>query len=264
MLGNFIVLALIVILLVSFFPPLLVLIILTLMLTSFIFDKNDHLSKIIRNFSKIIRNFKVRKIQKETVLVEVEKEVDLPLGNFGVFSYFSQGREEVLVVFPKLNQDGDLEYIYSWYDPLNVLFHSLKDERTQDENFAIMQELVIPIQEHLQVEQDTSKLQQQEEKIEQLLNLVSTSEVYSNQQELYERALWQVQEMIEKASKLEQVYIRLIREVLIGKELSNYDPTQIVNNHIAMDSQYKKVKEEYQQLKDTATAYTELLQNDKL
>jgi hypothetical protein len=232
------------------------------------------------------RSLKARKIKNEDVLLEINRELDYPLGGLGVFSYFSQGKDKVLVVFPKLTQDGDLEYIRSWYDLLDVIVHSLEEtvhwydfldgivhsldslenKKTvqQGENFDIMRQLTTPIQEHLQIEQDISKLQQQEEKIEQLLKLVSSSDLYSSQEELYDRALSQVQEMIDKASKLEQVYIRLIREVLIGKELSNYDPNQIVDNQMAMYSQYKKVKEEYQQLKDTATAYTELVKSDKL
>lgn len=208
--------------------------------------------------SNITRSIKARKIENKEVLLEID--IDRKLA---VFSHFNEQKDQVLVVSPQLTQDGDLEYIRSWHDLLNVLVHGLEEINDQYQNFDIMKQLVAPIREHLQIEQDISQLEQQEEKIEQLLNLVSSSEFYSSQEELYKRALSQVQQMIEKASKLEQVYVRLIREVLIGKELSGYDPNQILDNHMAVDSQYKKIKEEYQQLKDTATAYSELLQNEK-
>lgn len=90
------------------------------------------------------------------------------------------------------------------------------------------------------------------------------SELYLSQQEIYERALFQVENLLDKAEELQRVYVRLIREVLIGREIAQYSPDLLPNDSLAIDNQYKKIKEEYQYMKDTATAYAELLRKREL
>lgn len=248
---KIIVLVIIGILLVSLFDPIIFSITVIIILPSIIILLKTGV------LEDIIRFVKAKKIKREDVLLETNQEI-------GIFSHFNQGQKQVLIIFPRLTKDGDVEYSSLWKNLLRVTVHNLEKAKNKSENFVLMQQLVAPVREHLQIEEDISQLQQQEEKIERLLKLVSQSDLYSHQKELYDRALSQVQEMIDKASNLERVYLRLIKEVLIEKELSSYDPNQIVDNHMAMDSQYKIIKEEYQQLKDTATAYSELLQSDKL
>ena len=207
--------------------------------------------------SNSIRSIKARTIKSKDVLIEVDREL-------GIFSRFNQKQNQVLIILPRLTKNGDVEYIKVWRDLSNVIVHNLEKVNSHRGDFSVMKQLVSPVREHLQIEQDISQLQKNKKQIEHLLKLVSTSEFYYNQRELYDRALFQVQEMIDKAKKLEQAYIRLIRELLIGEQLSSYNPNQIENYHLAHYSQYQKIKEEYQQLKDTAIAYGELLQNNQL
>lgn len=213
--------------------------------------------------ASIIRFLRVIQINNQYVFLEIDKELDYPLGNLGIFSQLNNKQDKVLVIFPNLTKDGDLEYISCWYDLVDVFVYSL-EAPVRHENLIIMQQLSPTIQEHLQIEKDISKLEKQEQDLKQLLKLISSSDLYSEQKDIYDRALEQVQKMIDRAIELEKIYIRLVREILIGKELSNFNPNKIIDDYIEIDSQYKKVKEEYQHLKDTANAYTELLQSDQL
>lgn len=172
---------------------------------------------------------------------------------------------KVQVILPNLTKDGELYYEYDW-----IFITSVKIPQQQyktDEEWAKLetaQKLTKPIIEHLQIKSELKELNEQYQELKELFNLVSTSDFYASQKSLYERGLLQVKELIAKAENLEKTYYNLIREVLIGRRLAKYDPSQIPDNHIVLDSQYQEIKEEYQYMKDTATAYNELLNNRQI
>jgi gamma-glutamyl:cysteine ligase YbdK (ATP-grasp superfamily) len=129
----------------------------------------------------------------------------------------------------------------------------------QDIKLRVGKELSPLIKEHLQIEQEILSLEEQDCKVNDLADLVSTSELYSSQLELYEKALVQIEKLLKKARQLQNIYIHLIREGLIGIQVAGYNPDTIQNDRLAFDSKYRRIREEYQYMKDLATAYTELL-----
>ncbi len=89
--------------------------------------------------------------------------------------------------------------------------------------------------------------------------MVATSDFYASQQDIYERALFQVESLLSKAEDLQAVYVRFIRESLIGNQIAGYNPNLLPDGNLGIDNQYEVVRAEYQRMKDTATAYAELL-----
>ncbi|HEY9648667.1 MAG TPA: hypothetical protein V6C88_19960 [Chroococcidiopsis sp.] len=206
---------------------------------------------------------KIRQLKKCAVL-EVDgadtRYLDLPLGKFGIFYEVNENRR-VRVVFPKLTQAGDVQYIYSWHDLSSIHMPRLEKVNAQSKpTLRAAHELASLIKEHLQLEPEILHLREQQQKIGNLLDLVSTSDFYASQQDIYERALLQVENLLSKAEALQAMYVRFIREALIGNTVVGYNPDLLPDSHIAMDSQYKLLRAEYSRVKETATAYAELLQ----
>ncbi|QSJ19397.1 hypothetical protein JYQ62_12135 [Nostoc sp. UHCC 0702] len=206
-------------------------------------------------------NQKIQQIRSNLV-VEVDgaetRYPNLPLGKLGIFFDVNENRR-IRIVFPKLTTEG-IEYIYSWHNLQSIRIPASEKINPQSRvNLKVVQELASLMKEHIQfVEPEILNLRKQWRKINELLDLVETSEFYTNQQEVYERALFQIENLLDKAEELQQVYVGLIRETLIGTQLAEYDPNLLSDNSFAIDNQYKKIKEEYQYMKDTATAYAEM------
>lgn len=211
----------------------------------------------------IMKTFKAEKIRNKKVVLEVNKKIDFSLGSLGVCQEIN-GNDKVLVLFPTLTEYGKLEYQTFWYDLFDIKIHNTTNQKTTSKNFLIIQQLADFIREQMEIERDISKQKGEQEKIKKLINLASSSKIYADQINLYKRALSELQNLVDKGEKLKEVYFELIRETLIGKELSDYNPDQILNNHSAIESQYQQIREEYQKLKDTATAYAEVLQSNNL
>lgn len=130
---------------------------------------------------------------------------DLPLGNLGIFCEVNEKRR-IRVIFPKLTSKGDVEYIYSWHDLKSIHIPDLEKNEKGRVHFKIAQQLAFLIKEHIQfVEPEILNLRKQWYKISELLDLVATSELYASQQEIYERALFQVENLLDKAEELRQV-----------------------------------------------------------
>lgn len=212
-------------------------------------------------------NKKIEQI-KSNLVVEVDgantRYPNLPLGNLGIFFDVNEKRR-IRVVFPKPTPDG-IEYIYSWHNLESIHLPSVEKTDSQGRvNLKAAQEIAFLIKEHLQfVEPEILNLRKQWHKINELFDLVATSEFYASQQGIYERALFQIENLLDKAEELQQVYVGFIREMLIGRQIAGYDPNLLPDNGLAIDNQYKKIKEEYQYMKDTATAYANLLRTRQI
>ncbi len=210
---------------------------------------------------------KIAQIQSNLV-VEVDganaRYPNLPLGKLGIFFDVNE-KQRIRVVFPKLTSDG-IEYIYSWHNLASIRMPTLEKIDAQGRvNLKAAQEIAFLIKEHLNfVEPEILNLKKQWIKTNELLDLVATSEFYASQQGMYQRALSQIESLLDKAEELQQVYIGFIREMLIGRQIAGYDPHLLPDNGWAIDNQYKKIKEEYQYMKDTAIAYAELLRTSQI
>jgi hypothetical protein len=206
------------------------------------------------------RNKKIEKILNSNIILinePEEKYYNLCLKNYGIPIKVNE-RDKVQVIFPRLTAEGDVEYIFSWHS-LDVVELPNIETAQQDIKLSVGKELAPLIKEHLQIEQEILSLEEQDCKVNDLAELVSTSELYSSQLELYEKALVQIEKLLKKAKQLENIYIHLIREGLIGIQVAGYNPDTIQNNRLAFDSKYRRIREEYQYMKDVATAYTELM-----
>lgn len=191
---------------------------------------------------------------------------NLLIGQVEISDLFDRKTAKKLqVILPNITTDGELYYEYNWI-PITSVKIPKKEAKSGEERVRLeaAEELIKPIIEHLQVKSELKELNEQYQELKELFNLVSTSEFYADQKSLYKRGLAQIKELITKAENLEKTYYKLIREVLIGIRLAKYDPSKIPDRHIALDSQYQEIKEEYEHMKDTATAYNELVNNRQI
>jgi hypothetical protein len=206
------------------------------------------------------RNKKVEKVlNTKIVLINEVEEIysNLCLKNYGLPLKVKE-RDKVQVIFPRLTPNGDVEYIFSWHNLDDVEIPEVEIDQN-DIKLRAAKELAPLIKEHLQIEQEILSLEEQYQKVNNLADLVSTSELYSSQLDIYERAVVEIENLLEKAEQLQKIYIHLIREGLIGIQVAGYNPDNIRDNRLAFDSQYKRIKEEYQYMRDAATAYQELM-----
>lgn len=187
---------------------------------------------------------------------------DLPLGGYGIpmRAKDSSGYQRVEVVFPRLTESGDVEYIYSWHYSRDVEMATPAAVQQRGEPMELAAGIAPVIREHLQIDAEISRLNQEYKKVNELADLVSTSDLYSNKVSLYERALEQIENLLRKAEELENIYICFIRETLIGIQIASYDADRITSDVVHFDDQYRQLKEEYLRLKDTAMAHSELMQ----
>jgi hypothetical protein len=184
---------------------------------------------------------------------------NLLLGNYGIPTEVGRhnGLMKVRVVFPRINDRGNLEYIHSWHrwSEVKRAYQRAKRPGT-DLSHAVA---IAPIiQEHLRIEEELKQLYQQSDQIANLADLVSTSDFYSTQSSVYERALEQIDSLIDRAKRLEQIYIRIIRETLIGVKVTQYNPDELSSSPLALDDQYEQTKAAYWQLKNQTQSYLEL------
>ena len=208
---------------------------------------------------------KIKKIKNNLILKVNGADTrysNLPLGNLGILYEINEKRK-VRVIFPKLTPEGDVKYIYSWHTLQSISIPNIGTMNIQEKSkFIVVQELAFLMKDHIRfVEPEVVNLKKQWNKIKELLDLVSTSNFYASQKGIYEKALVQVENLLDKAEELEQVYINFIREVLIGRKVAGFDPNLLPDGSLSIDNdnQYKRIKEEYQYMKDTATAYAELI-----
>jgi hypothetical protein len=188
---------------------------------------------------------------------------DLPLGGYGLPMRIkdSSGYTRVEIVLPRLTELGDVEYIYSWHYLPDVDMATPTAAQRLGEPMQSAAGIVPVIREHLQIEAEISRLNREYKKVSELADLVSTSDLYSHQVDLYERALTQIEDLLNKAEELENIYVCFIRETLIGLQVSSYDAARITIEVINFDEQYRQLKEDYFRIKDSAIAYTELTQD---
>ncbi|MBW4650619.1 MAG: hypothetical protein KME06_18300 [Kastovskya adunca ATA6-11-RM4] len=205
------------------------------------------------------RNQKIKKVLNSDIIVVngvEERASNLCLKNYGIPQEVGE-RYKVKVIFPRLKIAGVIEYIFSWHSLDEIDIPNFEIEQN-DITLRAAKELAPLIKEHLQIEEEIFSLEEQYNKVNDLADLVSASELYSNQLELYEKALVQIENLLIKAKQLKNIYIHLINEGLIGIQIAGYNPDNIRDNRLAFDSKYRTIREEYQYMRDAATAYQEL------
>lgn len=180
---------------------------------------------------------------------------DLLLENYGVLLKV-EDTNRVEVIFPFLTPKGSVEYIHSWHELTDVQISGRK--LTQSEKFEVACEVVSVIKEYLNVGSEVAALEEQSEQINRLVGLISTSDLYASQLSIYKRALAQVQELLERAEELRQLYTQIIREALIGIQLAEYNPRIIQDHRLMYRERHQQLKAEYQSVKDMVKTYSRL------
>ncbi len=168
----------------------------------------------------------------------------------------------VEIIFPDLDNESQLLYHYRWYHLSEVYIAELAVSYSKTKEFKIIQNLNSYVQENLKIENEITDMHSQYEKIYELTVLVAKSELYSNQLEIYDKALIQITKQIDKGKQLHRLYRRIIKEKLIGAKIANLNPDMINDNYIIQQTKYKQLKEEYKYMKDKVEAYQFLIGNN--
>jgi hypothetical protein len=117
-------------------------------------------------------------------------------------------QNRVKVIFPRLTNDADVEYIYSCHS-----IHDIKIPKSNSESrslcLQLAEEVTQAIQEHLQIEPEILQLEQEQEKLERLANLIAASEFYRGYLDPYERASDQIETLISKARALRNIAVAI-------------------------------------------------------
>lgn len=192
-----------------------------------------------------------------------QRYANLPFGGYGIPKSLnlSSGKPRVRIIFPRLTEEGDVEYIYSWHDLWSVKFPSAQTLSNLGLQAKLAAEIAPVIWEHLQVDEEIARLIPQYNQVNQLADLVSSSAVYHGQSGIYERALSQLQSLLNRAEDLQNIYVRLIREAMIGSQVAQFNPDMLTDRAIDFEGQYGRLKQEFEQMKDEATAYAELMRS---
>jgi hypothetical protein len=104
-----------------------------------------------------------------------------------------------------------------------------------------------------------ASLVEKRNQLHRLRNLAASSEIFHSQTRLYDRAINQVQLIIDQAETLRQECLKFIRETLIERDLVQCDiDTNLVDCTLDFASQYQLIEEKYQLWKEEVQAYFEL------
>lgn len=211
------------------------------------------------------RHQKVRKILKSKVIFIHSNRINqsnLLLGKYAIPSQILYNSSQVEVIFPQLNESGNLVYTNQCYYLAEISIPKSHKHRHKIE-FQVAEDLSKYIKEHLKTEKEIKNLVLQYRQIHDLSKLILKSDMYSNQINTYEKAIEEIKKLLNKAKELEKMYIKIIREGLIGVKIANYNPNNIKSNQMVHQIKYKQVRNEYQYMKDTAHAYGELMRERK-
>lgn len=103
-----------------------------------------------------------------------------------------------------------------------------------------------------------SAFKQQYVKLEKLL---LGSDLYNSKAQIYRRAKNQIQQLIQQAENLNQEYCKCIKEILIGAEISQFDPnslSDILERKLTLHSKYEAFKADFEDKKNEIAAYDNL------
>lgn len=104
-----------------------------------------------------------------------------------------------------------------------------------------------------------ASLVEKKNQLTRLRNLAASSEIFHSQTPVYDRAINQVQLIIDQAEALGQECLKFIRETLIERELLQSDiDSNLVDCNLDFASKDQLIQEKYQLWKEEVKAYFEL------
>lgn len=200
---------------------------------------------------------------------------DLYLHPFAIITKTHPQSDRYILTIPYLEYN---EYTQSVQLHYYSTIHSL-DEYSLNNNFRVksviqrgkknnyklttVQQLAPIINEHLQIKAEIKKLRKRYVKISNLAKLVAASDIYNERLHIYETALRKIINCSNQAEQLQQSYTRLVIEMLIGIKVAEQELKYLLDSEISFDLQYQRIQEEYNFMKDEATAYYQLLKESR-
>jgi hypothetical protein len=205
----------------------------------------------------------VKKHQLIYVTGASERYPNLPLGDFGIpLRLKDPYSNRVEVVFPRLTSEGDVEYIYSWHNLSSVEPPQYLTQRATPA-LDLTKRVEVLIREHLQIQEDLNRLQERYDDISRMVNLVSRSGFYGGHRDMYEERMDQIGDVLTKAEGIQQLYVYLIREALIGLQVGQHDARYFFDEHPDFDQQYNQAREDFFHMREAAIAYSKLMRGEK-
>lgn len=160
---------------------------------------------------------------------------------------------------PELN-DNNLNFVKLNHELDKVKV--IKSEPQQDSNYETTKQISSLTKEiFCEIDPQLSVFKKQDAELERLEKLISSSDLYHSKVHLYKRARIQVQQLIDQAENLKLEYCKCIREILIGAEISQFEPNtmpDILEIKLTLHSKYEALLNEFQNRKDEIDVYNEL------
>lgn len=188
---------------------------------------------------------------------------------FAILTKISQPKTYKLTIpfvyYTGYNHCVQLEYDSTIYKLNNVsnVKSIIRFGATNNYKLTTVQQLAPIINEHLQIKAEIKKLRKQYVKISKLAKLVAASDIYNERLHIYETALRKIINCSNQAEQLQQSYTRLVREMLIGIKVAEEELKYLPDRETSFDLQYQRIQEEYNIMKDVATAYYQLLKDSR-
>lgn len=195
------------------------------------------------------------------------------LGHYGILIEVDFQKTICKVAFPKLDDLGNLYYTSNRNHVLDDYceIYWLRDVKMVDaevkrnnHTLCAIKQLAPIVKEHLKIKSEILELSNKESQLNHLAELVATSDFYERQRDTYEMALVRIRSCLDKAEALEKAYSKLIREILIGVRVAEWEPEYLLDLEISFDLQHQQIKEDYDYMKNIVTAYYQLLDESKI
>jgi len=179
---------------------------------------------------------------------------------------FDLGKEEGVLRFvcPQL-KNGSLDLQPEIKDLRKIDFVKSGKENSSGKRSRIecivIEKLSSPVKEIYRLESEIQSHRAEIEKLEKKLELAQGSSVYSDWAETYVQKIDERKELILLAESIHQECTSFIKEVLIGKELSEADldlVPDLLDKKIELEQSYLQASDKYQSLKDEVEAYSQL------
>ena len=170
-----------------------------------------------------------------------------------------------------------VKYVYPWLlnnklsftegvAPINQLrlvkSASRKNLKLEAMKQEAMKQVAAPTQEIFpKILPQMTEFQQQIQELSRLKNLALSSNLYSEKASLFSRAIIQLENLEQDSKILRGKSLNYIREVLIGVELSGFNPDILpdpIEYHLNFQQQYNLIKEQYETIRLEVEAYNSL------
>jgi F0F1-type ATP synthase epsilon subunit len=174
-------------------------------------------------------------------------DLDLPLGNLGIFVKHNVESRQSHVIFPTLTSSDQVRYVDRSYDQ-NAISWAVGSNSLQRQKIALLAPV---IEEHLELERRIKRIEKYQHKLDDALRLASTSKTHAETSENLKRKLAKISDWMAKTHQIEQSSLSYIRDVLIANELEESAP-DLIEASPQLRAEYHDLRQIYRALRDDA------------